>query len=49
MYDKYSSLQYQGETPLNYQHTFLKMKDRRVKQVLSREEYQWEGEGIRKG
>jgi hypothetical protein len=26
-----------------------KMKDRKVKQVLPRDEYQWVGEGIRKG
>jgi hypothetical protein len=33
--------------PLLY--TFKKLKDRKVKQVVSEGWYEWEGEGIRKG
>jgi hypothetical protein len=31
------------QSPLNYQYTLQKMKDRRVKQILSRDLYQGRG------
>jgi hypothetical protein len=37
------------QVPLNYQYTLQKIKDRKIKQVLSGGELQWGGKGIRKG
>jgi hypothetical protein len=37
-------MKYPGKTPFNNQYT-LKMKDKKVKQMLSRVRYQWEGDG----
>jgi hypothetical protein len=39
---------YQGKTPLNNEYTLTNMKDRKVKHVLSRNEYQWEWERAKK-
>jgi hypothetical protein len=36
-------VKYQGKTP--FKHTLYKMKDRKIKQVLSGGGYEWEGEG----
>jgi hypothetical protein len=43
----YTCLKYQEETLLHFQYALKKMKDRKVKQVLSRGGGRWEGEGIR--
>jgi hypothetical protein len=35
----YTCLKYQGETPLNNQYAYEKMKDRKTKHILSRGGY----------
>jgi hypothetical protein len=46
--DTERGLNYQGKTPLDYQHKVLKMKNRKVKQFLSGSGYSGSVEGIRK-
>jgi hypothetical protein len=45
----FTGLNYQGETPLDYQNILKKNEGQEVKQVFSRDEYQCEVVGIRKG
>jgi hypothetical protein len=41
-------LKCQGKTPLDYQYTLKKMKDRKIKQVFSEDGYSGMKGGIRK-